>query len=272
VTLGEDGRLRCSDGYFECNGNLCRHCAHVAYKHGDATFNGFTHHDISVRWWKSYSYFCTKEKKSCCEKEITIQANLHALYDNDCEGPSFVESHPPGDGDYPVCKFGDASIIGFQELVDGPAGFFQQMTAAESVLNYSEDVVNKALDKTTKSSVAVSMTQELIHGDNSDLDDEYGDDFSFGTQFKNELRQMEPTRHASPYDMLMPLAKELIAVTSNRNESSWAGVAQILKDAILHGKADLASGKPPPKGSTISICQKGKNKKKTKISSKASYN
>jgi hypothetical protein len=271
VTLGQDGRLRCSDGYFECNGIICRHCAHVAYKHGDATFNGFTHHDISVRWWNSYSYWCTKEKKSCCDEEITIQTDLRALSNNDCEGPRLVESHPPGDGDYPVYKFGDASILEFRQVVDAPTGLFQPMSAAKSVLNYSEDQVNIALDKKNKSSVAVSMTQDLVRGDDSDLDDEHEADLSFDTQFKNELRQMEPKRRASTFDILMPLAKELIAVTKNSNDNYVASVEQLLKDAISDGKANLASRKPPPKGDIVSICQEGTNKKKTQVTKHPAY-
>ena len=78
----------CSCNHFERTGLPCVHQACVAtYCHQFASnspsvFKGFTHHDISVRWWSSYMYFAYK---SSTPPEMVHK--FHALAVKDIMGP-----------------------------------------------------------------------------------------------------------------------------------------------------------------------------------------
>jgi hypothetical protein len=116
------------------------------------------------------------------------------------------------------------------------------------------------------------MTQECVHGDNSD-----GDDYAmhndvdpgsvdFGTRFEQELCDKELVEHSSTYNRIMPLSKELIATLANiADEDLLAESEAVMQGLISKAKARAAAMKLPPKGNMVSICVQGSNKKKTKI-------
>jgi hypothetical protein len=136
VKLGADGRLNCSDGHFECNGIPCSHCAHVSFKHGAATFQKYTHLDVSVRWWKAFFYWTIKKRSLCSDKERSIKDNFLFLQDNDIKGPRFVESELPPECEYPIYRYGANSTAVFQEPSTPPMQLFKRkLSADESALN-----------------------------------------------------------------------------------------------------------------------------------------
>ncbi len=65
VTVHQTGTMLCSCKHFERMGLPCVHMACVAklchekkiFGSITASFLGFTHHDIAVRWWSSYMYY-----------------------------------------------------------------------------------------------------------------------------------------------------------------------------------------------------------------------
>ena len=81
--------LMCDYNFFECNdGMVCPHMVHV--KKFYASNPIISHHNISVRWWKSYIYFSMKNESDCSSTEKEIWKKLQALCQNDCKGPNFI--------------------------------------------------------------------------------------------------------------------------------------------------------------------------------------
>ena len=80
VNCTDDGFLKCSCCHFERTGFGCVHIA-VVIKHHFPLWNGYTHHDVSVRWWSSYI-------KSAFRPEFKALSNLFAAQmNNEILGP-----------------------------------------------------------------------------------------------------------------------------------------------------------------------------------------
>ena len=90
VTVDEDDTMFCTCNHFErlglpcvhqaCVATMCYECQDTHMDHGP--FKGFTHHDISVRWWSSYLYYGYK-----ASTPSAIVQNFHTLAVKDVRGP-----------------------------------------------------------------------------------------------------------------------------------------------------------------------------------------
>jgi hypothetical protein len=87
VTVNQDERMFCSCCHFERMGLPCVHQATVATmclnsQMNSCQFQGFTHHDISVRWWTKYMYYAYKSSTPS-----DIMNKFHQLALKDISGP-----------------------------------------------------------------------------------------------------------------------------------------------------------------------------------------
>ena len=60
VHINEDGGLQCSCGYANRNGIPDRHIIHVLAMNFGINFEGFSHHNVHVRFWKAFNKFVLK--------------------------------------------------------------------------------------------------------------------------------------------------------------------------------------------------------------------
>jgi hypothetical protein len=92
VTINEEGTMQCSCHKFSCRGYFCEHQVAVAdsicQANGDF-FNGFTHHDVSVRWHSSYMHLAYKKTTP-----NLLQKMFHRLAVKDIDGPTFIKDIP----------------------------------------------------------------------------------------------------------------------------------------------------------------------------------
>ena len=85
VEIDEYGIMKCSCHRFECSGIFCEQQVCVAksvHKAAGQEFDGFTHHDVSVRYHSSYMYLAYKK-----DTQENLQQMYHRLATKDTEGP-----------------------------------------------------------------------------------------------------------------------------------------------------------------------------------------
>jgi hypothetical protein len=274
----------CDCNYFECNGVICPHMMHV--KKYYASNPNISHHDISVRWWKSYIYFSMKKESDCSQTEKEIKQKLESIRENDCKGPNFI----PKNDDHTfspfhrVYKCGKNSNEQFRNATESTIdSLFQTPSKLDSVINYTRDEVEIAL-KNAKNTVPVSMSQEIHLPEeplidvcaghetepwNTHLDDNDNilmestsletDCIDFGSRALHHEDVSEFERY-NAYDSIMPRAKELVSLVDASKSPQERGllVEEALDKTIFTEKANMASEKPPPKGSLVSGCPVGK--------------
>ena len=88
VTLDpESNRLLCDCYMFERRGTPCRHQAAVIALICP-NYNGFTHHDVSVIWWKKHIFFGWRGVSQDSEnRQSLVDACLQSLLATDAKGP-----------------------------------------------------------------------------------------------------------------------------------------------------------------------------------------
>jgi hypothetical protein len=274
--------LMCDCNYFECNGVTCPHMMHV--KKYYASNPNITHHDISVRWWKSYIYFSMKKESDCSVTEKEIKQKLESIRDNDCKGPNFI----PKNDDHTfspfhrVYKCGKNSNEQFRNANESTIdSLFQKPSKLDSVVNYTRDEVEIAL-KNAKNTVPVSMSQEIHLPEESLMDAGHETEHTNTHLYDNDDILMESTsletdcidfgsraihhedvselERYNAYNSIMPRAKELVSLVDASKSPQERGllVEEALDKIIFTEKANMASEKPPPKGSLVSGCPVGK--------------
>ena len=163
ITQGVDNSvcLMCDCNFYECNGMVCPHSM-VHVKKFYASNPIISHHDMSVRWWKSYIYFSMKNESDCSPTEKEIRKKLQELCKNDCNGPNFIDK----DDDHSfspfhrVYKFGKESNDQFKNATECfIVSLFRKLDARDRVINYSRDEIDIAL-KSAKKSISISMSKE----------------------------------------------------------------------------------------------------------------
>ena len=229
---------------------VCPHMVHV--KKFYASNPIISHHDISVRWWKSYIYFSMKNESDCSSTEKEIKQKLQAIRQNDCKGPNFIAK----DDDHTfspfhrVYKFGKESNVHFKNATEcSIASLFQKLDARDRVINYTRDEVHIAL-KNAKKTIPVSMSQEVhfpdepitniddVENDATDdgnvvddgehsnvfLDDQDVDDaliesttivtdcIDFGTRAIFQECTVDVNQDSKVYDAIMSRVKELVSL------------------------------------------------------------
>ena len=287
--------LMCDCNYFECNGMVCAHMVHVKKYYGSNP--NISHHDISVRWWKSYIYFSMKNESDCSPTERDIKQKLESIRQNDCKGPNFL----PKNDDHTfspfhrVYKCGKNSNAQFKNATESTIDpLFRKASVMDRVINYTRDEVDIAL-KNTKKTVPVSMSQEIhlpdergvnLHAQRQmDFSDNFDDDdntnslvddddidgllvecttlqtdcIDFGSRALHHDNGPNP-EHYNAYDMIMSRAKEIVSlVDASKNPKERGVVVEESLDKIISTeKANIASEKAPPRGTLVSACPVGK--------------
>ena len=118
ITWSSENVLHCSCCGFERTGLGCVHIASVIRKYFP-NWKGYTHHDVSIRWWTMYINYCFREEY----KELTLL--FTKLIKNDIQGPSF-----------PCNDYVAANNNIFQEEI-----LYEDVNAR--VLNYSKEYMNE---------------------------------------------------------------------------------------------------------------------------------
>jgi MULE transposase domain/SWIM zinc finger len=91
VTWDQEGFYRCSCCHFDRTGIPCVHI-HAVVKMLHPHWKGFTHHDVSVRWWSTY--IC--HGFPCHDgEENSLTTRLSDLADCDVKGPVIRQVPPP---------------------------------------------------------------------------------------------------------------------------------------------------------------------------------
>ena len=287
--------LMCDCNYFECNGMVCTHMVHVKKYYGSN--QNISHHDISVRWWKSYIYFSMKNESDCSPTERDIKQKLESIRQNDCKGPNFL----PKNDDHTfspfhrVYKCGKNSNAQFKNATESTIDpLFRKASVMDRVINYTRDEVDIAL-KNTKKTVPVSMSQEIhlpdergvnLQADHQmDFSDNFDDEddsnslvddddidgllvecttlqtdcIDFGSRALHHENGPHP-EHYNAYDMIMSRAKEIVSlVDASKNPKERGVVVEESLDKIISTeKSNIASEKAPPRGLLVSACPVGK--------------
>jgi hypothetical protein len=287
--------LMCDCNYFECNGMVCTHMVHVKKYYGSN--QNISHHDISVRWWKSYIYFSMKNESDCSPTERDIKQKLESIRQNDCKGPNFL----PKNDDHTfspfhrVYKCGKNSNAQFKNATESTIDpLFRKASVMDRVINYTRDEVDIAL-KNTKKTVPVSMSQEIhlpdergvnLHAEHQmDFSDNFDDEddsnslvddddidgllvecttlqtdcIDFGSRALHHENGPHP-EHYNAYDMIMSRAKEIVSlVDASKNPKERGVVVEESLDKIISTeKSNIASEKAPPRGLLVSACPVGK--------------
>ena len=85
VDVDHDGVMHCSCRKFECRGHFCGDqisVAELVHSHTNCHFEGFTHHDVAMRYWIVFMHMAYK---SSTPKKF--QDYMHAVCNNEVKGP-----------------------------------------------------------------------------------------------------------------------------------------------------------------------------------------
>jgi hypothetical protein len=224
--------------------------------------------------------------KAITEKEI--KQNLESIFQNDCKGPNYIlkNDNQTFSPFHCVFKCGKNSNEQFtnnttKRTIDS---LFQKASKLDSV---------EIALKNAKNTVPVSMLQEIHLPDeplinlharhNTDVSDNYNDGHGMNTYVDNDDNiLMESTSletdcidfgsralhhedvpesdHNNAYDSIMPRAKELVSLVDASKIPKERGVLveEALDKIISTEKANMASEKPPPRGTVVSGCPVGR--------------
>jgi hypothetical protein len=204
-------------------------------------YEGITHHDVSVTWWKEFIKYAFSDDPSCQKVAILYQKLLF----NDTRGPSV----PKGIELPPVM-----STILDQSLVMKPTN--------ESCLNYDVATINSALMhlRQTRSSSfdSVQLGNDHARLMGKDDDDDDGDFGPCNTQQethkygRNNCELVFPDhdtpdtrKEDSPYSVLVPLAKELASILEgNCTVEELQEYKSFLSNSIAKKKSEMMNARP----------------------------
>jgi hypothetical protein len=235
--------LMCDCKYFECNGMVCHHLAHVKMYY--AAKPNITHHDVSPRWWKAHLYFSIRnDHNDCTPEERQVRIELERIRQNDCKGPSFAEK-PDVHTLSPfsrVYQFGEHWNDVFRNATKHSLNsLFKNDSITHRVINYSaEEIIVAIGHSSTNVPPVMSHESHLQNGfsdDGSDIDgsdDGYNngcliespvlsDRIDFGSRFHEDTNLGGNVYNA--YDMIIPRAKELDSIIAASKNCRERGVA-----------------------------------------------
>ena len=182
VTIDHSGVMFCSCQRFESRGIFCEHLLCVAtsiHKHSGIAFDGFTHHDIALRYRTAYMHYAYKK-----ETPDHIQAAFHTLSSHAMEpkGPTLKVSIP-----------GDMLVYDRQP----------SLPAIDRLKNYDKDGVNvDRIDGLFSSTFTPSMDDPNNNDDVNDIFQEMVYDIQQDTSVASEvLFNTSVENHAIPDTM-----------------------------------------------------------------------
>jgi hypothetical protein len=272
VHINKDGGLQCSCGYANRNGIPDRHMIHVAMNYG-INFEGFTHHNVHVRFWKAFNKFVAEgDPTQMGSAELRIRQKLRQAR----LSPTLIISVPGG---FPPFEDGAQFSIGKNsgenfKGMDASSVFdhFQNRPGigdVSSVMNYDTEMVNRAVAHMveTSSGHSVGLTQEM-YTDADDDDGENEDVLDFDEQNETSFLAWQSTGGSSnnnSHQILYPRLKELASVYEN-NPERLREVAAVLDEWIQKGKAENAAMQQKPAGKMVSAVARNMHVKQHKHS------
>ena len=130
VHLNKMGRLECTCMSFEQRGIPCAHQAAVLM-HEYPSYKGFTHHDVSIVWWKKHVFLGLRDGNN------NVDECIQHLLDNDISGPKFP---------LPLQNI-DGWTEGPYNTGDNPIKFKHlHVDPKSSCVNYTEDQILRAIN------------------------------------------------------------------------------------------------------------------------------
>jgi hypothetical protein len=206
VVLFQCGFLCCDCGVQQRLGLTCIHTM-MEMESCFPNWKGPTHHDVSPRWWVTWSEFAHKPKTQ------TLTSALLALMENEVPGPRVP-------GPVPVVPTGDYSPVTYSK------------SALKSVKNYSENFIDRLVpstqviqqgnaQRTIITSEGLTQDSYIVHDNNEEdffeeddliADDIFTDSNDQGNPFANSLLLEDSSILAQPTarDILKPQINEVL--------------------------------------------------------------
>ena len=279
VSINGDGGLQCTCGYANRNGIPDRHIIHVAKSFG-IDFEGFSHHNVHIRYWRAFNKFVAVGDPSQMDSaELQIRQKLRQARFS----PTIIISVPGG---FPPFEARMQFSIGKNSVekikgMDATSAFNHFGKNMEmSVMNYSTDMVNKAVAamRETSSVHTIGLSQEMYTNADDDFDDfENADDdnvLNFEEQNERSFLAWQSSEGASSYrnshQILFPRVKELASVYEN-NPEGLREVASVLDELIQKGKAKNAATQQKPSGQMVSAVARNRNVNQKKHSKQSHH-
>ncbi len=175
----EGSFYECSCCHFERTGIPCVHI-YAVVKRLDPDWKGFTHHDVSVRWWSAYISHGFLDSQDSGEdgKEESLSTRLCNLADFDAKGPSIRT--------LPAPMLVDVGFPTASRSTDVPA-FCR-------VKNYAKDHLHEIFGKgdvrSTEMNLDIGLTQTTFDPDDHDDDDDDDGGGGVCNLFEESLKQI----------------------------------------------------------------------------------
>lgn len=270
VYIDDDGILFCDCQYSESMGIPCRHLGHVCKYHNlRPNFQGFTHLDTSVVWWRTYQHYAHKPLSELyTEHERQLQVTVRKLFADDIKGPRVDTTNVSASISFP-CNYmvGSESLDKFRKQIsiNEANELFTLKPAIQSLLNYSAEEVNTALSKAN--GVAFALSQEVWHGESSQheqyftsCDDDDSDEGMLPFDGNNRVAEAHAAaidsrvHTTSTHQQLNPIFKEIVQCV-DANSSQLPEVKSQLENILFKVKQNLAfisALQPAPEGRFVS--------------------
>ena len=233
VTPNSNGSCQCSCGFFQRFGIPCRHL-HAVAKFEKPSFMGFTHHDVSVLWLRSYSHYAyTREHNS----EPISQA-LEALSRDDVLGPTLLQ------------HASEAQLSSGHHYQSKFDTLFVERSAMESCWNYRKEEVLNCVQKYS-SHIGSSTTISYALRDHQNVATYHGADDIFAmdpgdesdVEFDNNIVEEAPIGERAR-SALMPAMEELLKLHEAPNVVSsqvpWKPLLEEINRQIRELRSTIA--------------------------------
>ena len=242
VTVDTNGKMQCTCGSTHRKGIPDRHMGHAALKFG-IDFQGFSHHDVDLRFWTSYCKFvATDAPAQMDEKKVQLRSELQQARREICGFPNAPSFQDMAGCTYVAGAKSDETFLQFAP--EQAKRYFEAMKGKGStVLNYTENEIELALKAEYNVGNAAGMTQETY---NCESDDE---SIKFAAPDNHEVAN---DIRLTPYERFNPMFKEVISLLDGADEAMENEVQNTFQDMIMKLKQFRSAKLPPPMGSIVS--------------------
>jgi hypothetical protein len=165
VTRDTNGGFHCTCPYTDSYGIPCRHIVHVIQNYCIGVDYLFSHHDIDIRWWTTYSHFAVNaDPKDLNETETRIKSELIRIRLLEKLQIGKNVSLKPFTGEVEVCAGGSLISEEFQRLTTSELSktIFDERENLYPI-NYDRSVVKSSLETLDTSVYDVPVMYKLSY-------------------------------------------------------------------------------------------------------------
>lgn len=259
VSVNGSGIMLCSCKHFERTGLPCVHQASVASLCHDEmstpltgskdTFLGFTHHDISVRWWSQYMYYAYRPTTPS-----SINKYFHVLASHPIRGPKLRCKIPMSMIVHP----GHEIMPAIYRLTNYPKNSISISQLKESVLSQRWVHISQTQEEEEENNLFNYINEHLCDENGGDLNDTFSQSVSNCDFFSRKKERMIMSRVS-----LKQLWEECCTEADNRGRSEGQNLLEKhLQSFLAHcnGKNAIMST-----NTHTDTCPLSENKKRRNI-------